>query len=85
MGGLAPGPEVKMARSSETVLQLGSKTLAGLGLALTKEERIRLPHFKSAGKSSENVCGVIVGEHFTFLSTINLTVIYYKILQFYLL
>jgi hypothetical protein len=50
-----------------------------------KEERIRLPHFKSAGKSSENVCGVIVGEHFTFLSTINLTVIYYKILQFYLL
>jgi hypothetical protein len=48
-------------RSSETVLQLGSKTLAGLELALTKEERIRLPHFKSAGKSSEYVWCVISG------------------------
>ena len=48
-------------RSSETVFQLGSKTLAGLELALTKLERIRLPHFKSAGKSREYVWGVISG------------------------
>jgi hypothetical protein len=46
--------EREMARSSsETVLQLGPRTLAGLELALTKDKGVRLPQCRSAGKISE--------------------------------
>jgi hypothetical protein len=48
-------------RSSEIVLQLGPRTLAGLELVLTKESGMRLAHFRSAGKRSEYVCGEVSG------------------------
>jgi hypothetical protein len=45
-------------RSSETVLQLGSKTLAGLELALTKEERELGCHTSNQQERVMSMCGV---------------------------
>ncbi len=62
MGGLAPGPEFKNGEEKfRDSLAARFENTGRTWACAHKEERIRLPHFKSAGKSSEYVWGVMSG------------------------